>query len=147
MRKLWPKYEKWSKLGKQNRVYWYTLKSVPVHFCFWWGVPVHYCSCTGTPSIFCPDFVIFPTFDANSLHTTSIIHNTSRNIMEIIQKTTPQHLNWCFGTSKHKTLGETPRTLPKVHQFFIKPQNLIIPCLFSPNWGFTLITPTIQRFE
>ena len=22
----------------------------------------------------------------------------------------------------------------------------MIPCLFSPNWGFTLITPTIQEF-
>ena len=31
-------------------------------------------------------------------------------------------------------------------QFFIKPHNLMISWLFSPNWGFTLITPTIQRF-
>ena len=59
---------------------------VPVHFGLWWGVPVHPYTCTGTPSNFCPDFVIFPTFDANSLDTTSILHNTSRNIMEIIQK-------------------------------------------------------------
>ena len=59
---------------------------VPVHFGLCWGVPVLPCTYTGTPSQFCPDFVIFPTFDANSLYTTSIIHNTSRNIMEIIQK-------------------------------------------------------------
>ena len=59
-------------------------QSVPVHFGFWWGVPVHYCSCTGTLSENCPDFVIFPTFDANSLHTTSIIHNTSKTNLEFI---------------------------------------------------------------
>ena len=62
----------------------YTTVHVPVHFCFWWGVPVHYCSCTGTPSEICLDFVIFPTFDANSLHTTSIIHNTSKTNLEFI---------------------------------------------------------------
>ena len=57
---------------------------IPVHFCLWWGVPVHYCSCTGTPFEICPDFVIFPTFDANSLHTTYINHNTSKTNLEFI---------------------------------------------------------------
>ena len=61
-------------------------------------------------------------------------------------KPTPQHLNWCYGTSNLNTLSETSRTLPKVHQFFIKPHNLMISWLFSPNWCFTLTTPTIQRF-
>ena len=66
---------------------------VPVHFGLWWGVPVHPCTCTGTPLYMyrytfrnLPRFFYFPTFDTNSLHTTSIIHNTSRIIMEIIQK-------------------------------------------------------------
>ena len=59
---------------------------VLVHVGFWWGVSVHPCTCTGTPSEICPDFSIFVTFDTNSLHTTSIIHITSRIIMEIIQK-------------------------------------------------------------
>ena len=72
--KLWPQYENWSKLGKQNRVYWYTLnvyrytlasggvyRYTPVH------VPVH------LPK-FAQILLFFPTFDANSLHTTSTIH-------------------------------------------------------------------------
>ena len=59
---------------------------VPVHVGLWWGVPVHLCTCTGTPSEILPRFVIFSTFATNSLHTTSIIHNTSRIIMEIILK-------------------------------------------------------------
>ena len=62
------------------------VEHVPVHVAFWWGVPVHPCTCTGTPSKICPDFAIFATFDTNSLHTTSIIHITSRIIMEIILK-------------------------------------------------------------
>ena len=74
MSKLWPKYKNWSKLGKQNRVYRYTLnvyqytlasggvyRYTPVH------VPVH------LPK-FAQILLFFPTFDANSLHTTSIIH-------------------------------------------------------------------------
>ena len=93
MSKLWLKYENWLKLGKQNRVYRYTPKVyrytlasggvyryTTVHV----PVPVHYCSCTGTLSENCPDFVIFPTFDANSLHTTSIIHNTSKTNLEFM---------------------------------------------------------------
>ena len=62
------------------------VQHVPVHVDFWWGVPVHPYTCTGTPSKICPDFAIFATFDTNSLHTTSIIHITSRIIMEIILK-------------------------------------------------------------
>ena len=48
-------------------------------------------TCTGTTSNCtdrrhpkCPDFVISPTFDANSLHITSIIHNTSKTNLEFI---------------------------------------------------------------
>ena len=59
---------------------------VPVHVGLWWGVPVHPCTCTGTPSEICPNLIFLPTFTTNSLHTTSIIHNTSRIYMEFISK-------------------------------------------------------------
>ena len=76
MSKLWPKYENWSKLGKQNRVYRYTTVHVPVHFCLWWGVPVHYCSCTGTPSEIFPECVFSPPFFFHIFDTqfNSILH-------------------------------------------------------------------------
>ena len=70
--------------GKPEQGVLVQLVHVLVQFCFWWGVAVQHCSCTGTTSIFCPDFVISPTFDANSLPTTSIIHNTSKTNLEII---------------------------------------------------------------
>ena len=57
---------------------------VPVHFGHWWGVPVHPCTCTGTPSKICPDLIFLPTFDNISLHTTSIIHNTSKTNLGFI---------------------------------------------------------------
>ena len=72
------------KTGKPEQGVSVQPEHVPVQFCFWWGVPVQRCSCTGTTSIFCPDFVISPTFGANSLPTTSIIHNTSKTNLEII---------------------------------------------------------------
>ena len=78
------KIQKLVEIGKAEQGVPVHTVHVPVHFCFWWGVPVQYCSCTGTPSIFCPDFVIFPTFDANALHTTSIIQNTSKTNLEFI---------------------------------------------------------------
>ena len=78
------KIRKLVETGKPEQVVPVQLVHVLVQFCFWWVVPVQHCSCTGTTSIFCPDFVISLTFDANSLHITSIIHNTSKTNLEFI---------------------------------------------------------------
>ena len=54
---------------------------------------------------FCPKLLFLPTFGTNSPHTTSLTHNTSRIIMEIIQNnfTTLELVIW---NSYYKTLGE-----------------------------------------
>ena len=88
---------------------------VPVQVGLWWAVPVQPCTCTGTPSGICPELFLFVTFGTISLHTTSIIHNTSKIIMKIIQNnfTTLELVMW---NSYYKTLGKNPRTLMNLTQ-------------------------------
>ena len=62
------------------------VRSVPVQVGLWWAVPVQPGTCTGTPSRICPDLLFLPTFGTKTLHTTSPFLNTSKIIMEIIQK-------------------------------------------------------------
>ena len=88
---------------------------VPVQVGLWWAVPVQPCTCTGTPSGICLELFLFATFCTKTLHTTSIIHNTLKINMEMIQNnfTTLELVMW---NSYYKTLGENPRTFMNLIQ-------------------------------
>ena len=87
MIKLWPKYENWSKLGKQNRVYRYTPNVYRYTLAENDQKPkcTGTCSkCTGTLTEKCPKCVFSPIFHAPSSMDHSYTSYTHQNHSNII---------------------------------------------------------------
>ena len=115
MRKLWPKYENWSKLGKHNRVYLYT----PNVYRYTLAKNDQNTKCTGTCSkctgthhknfpkmcVFHPFFhILIP----NQLYTSNTHQDHSKIILESLFYSIPLSISYLSSKIHH---GFLPKTL------------------------------------